>query len=145
MILVDLSSPSSSSGFWAVTGMSTRSIHEVIVAPPLQVTGLMGASGKLKVTLLPKAISLCRKDQPEPVSPSPWSQRMTGRIVARVVATKKQKHENRQSSVLALHVLCGVRPLLWELTRIHNTQTLVCSDGGGGTGQGPPRSPGSHC
>ena len=61
------------------TGMSSRSIHEVIEKPPLHVTGAVGAVGKTHLRGPPKAaasdppISCCKNDQPAPVSPSPWS------------------------------------------------------------------------
>ena len=60
--------------------MSSRSIHEVISKPPLQVTPAVGAVGKIHLTAPPTAaptappISPCRNDQPAPVSPRPWSQ-----------------------------------------------------------------------
>jgi hypothetical protein len=62
-----------------LTGMSSKSIQEVMLKPPLHVTGAVGAVGNTHLSGPPTVfardapISCCRKDHPAPESPRPCS------------------------------------------------------------------------
>ena len=76
------------SGVEGVIGMSTRSIHEGIFMPPLQVTGLFGAYGRTNLTYPPRdrANDAQVSDHPCGESPSPCIQITTAVGVASFMA-----------------------------------------------------------